>query len=256
MNSANATSTGSAHAPPGAHDTRGPRGQLVLIPGLAADERMWRAQLDALAEWSPVVSAVATRASSIEAMAAQVLADHQGPLVLCGASMGGMIAMEAVRQSPGRIRALALLGTNARPESAEMQTLREVAVKLFEQGRAEEVIRPNVTMAFHPDHARDKALVDAYLEFVLEAGGAQLAAQNRAVIARPDARLHLPHVQCPTLVMCGESDRLTPPECAREIAALVPAARLVMVPRAGHMLTMEEPDFVNAALIEWLRSLN
>ena len=229
--------------------------QLVLIPGLAADARMWHAQIEALAEWSPVVADVATSAASIEAMAAQLLADHDGALVLCGASMGGMIAMEAVRQAPGRIRALALLGTNARPESGEMRQLRETAVRLFDEGRAEEVIRPNVSMAFHPGHAKNKALVDAYLAFVLEAGGTQLAAQNRAVIARPDARLHLPHVACPTLVMCGDSDRLTPPELAREIAALVPGARLVMVPHAGHMLTMEEPDFVNAALAAWLRSL-
>jgi pimeloyl-ACP methyl ester carboxylesterase len=57
------------------------------------------------------------------------------------------------------------------------------------------------------------------------------------------------------LVMCGEADLLTPPERSREIAALVPQAKLVMVPRCGHMLTMERPDVVNATLAEWLASL-
>jgi pimeloyl-ACP methyl ester carboxylesterase len=52
--------------------------------------------------------------------------------------------------------------------------------------------------------------------------------------------------------MCGDTDRLTPPECSREIAALVPGAQLEMVPRCGHMLTMERPDVVNATLAEWL----
>ena len=93
------------------------------------------------------------------------------------------------------------------------------------------------------------------MRFVLEAGAEQLIAQNRAVIARPDARLHLPKVRCPVLVMCGEADQLTPPECSREIARLCPRSRLVLVPRCGHMLTMEQPEAVNAALEEWLTSV-
>jgi pimeloyl-ACP methyl ester carboxylesterase len=55
--------------------------------------------------------------------------------------------------------------------------------------------------------------------------------------------------------MHGESDRLVPLECAREIAALVPQAQLVIVPRCGHMLTMERPEVVNEALARWLSAL-
>lgn len=227
---------------------------LILLPGLAADEAMWRAQLEGLAGFSPVVADAHTRADSIEAMAAALLAQHAGDLVLCGASMGGMIAMEAARQAPGRVRALALLGTDARPDSAEMKALREAAIELFAQGRVREVIEPNVAFAFHPDHAQ--ALAPAYLEFVLAAGAQQLIAQNRAIIARPDARPHLPALRCPVLVMCGEDDRIAPPECSREIAALVPQAQLVVVPRCGHMLTMERPEVVNATLDEWLRQVS
>ena len=225
-------------------------GTLILIPGLAGDAAMWREQLPALAPWRPQVSDVHTREDGIPAMAAALLRQHAGPLVLCGASMGGMVAMEAARQAPERIAGLALLGTDARPDSPEMTALREAAIVLFAQGRAREVIAPNIAMAFHPDHAA--ALGAAYLEFVLGAGAEQLIRQNRAVIARPDARPHLQRLQCPVLVMCGEADLLAPPERSREIAALVPQAQLVMVPRCGHMLTMERPEVVNAALAEWL----
>jgi pimeloyl-ACP methyl ester carboxylesterase len=169
--------------------------------------------------------------------------------------MGGMVAMEAARQAPDRVRGMALLGTTAQPETPEMQALREAAIVLFEQDRVAEVIEPNVGLAFHPAQAQDRALVQCYLDFVLRAGAAQLIRQNRAVIGRPDARSHLPALRCPTLVMCGDTDQLTPPEYAREIAALVPAAELVMVPRCGHMLTMEQPDFVNARLLAWLQRL-
>jgi pimeloyl-ACP methyl ester carboxylesterase len=226
--------------------------RLILLPGLAGDPVMWQAQLAALGAWQPSVSDVHMRHDTVGRMAAALLAETAGALVLCGASMGGMIAMEAARQAPGRIAALALLGTTARPETPEMRQLREAAIELFAQDRLREVIEPNVGFAFHPEHAGNKALVQPYLEFVLRAGAAQLIRQNRAVIERPDARDHLPRLRCATLVMCGDADQLTPPENSREIARLVPGAELVIVPRCGHMLTMEQPRQVNAALLAWL----
>lgn len=230
--------------------------QLILLPGLAGNDVMWRAQLAALPpHFHPRVADVHQRHGTLPAMAAALLEETEGELILCGASMGGMLAMEAARQAPRRVRGLALLGTSARPETPEMRTLRENAIVLFGQGRAEEVIRPNVAFAFAPENAQNEALVQAYLGFVLAAGAEQLIRQNRAVIERPDARTHLPKVGCPTLVLCGENDALTPPECAREIAALVPGAELQLLPCCGHMLTMEQPAAVNAALLAWLAKL-
>ena len=229
--------------------------QLVLLPGLAGDATMWRAQAAALADFHPHIADVHMRHDSIPAMAAALLAETEGLLVLCGASMGGMVAMEAARQAPQRVRGLALLGTTAQPESAQMRSLREAAIELFEQGRLAEVIEPNLMYAFHPDSLRDAALVRDYLGFVYRAGAAQLARQNRAVSARPDARAHLPSLRCPVLVMCGEDDQLTPPDGAREIAQCVPGAQLRLVPRCGHMLTMEQPQAVNAQLRDWLATL-
>ena len=228
---------------------------LLLVPGLAGDAVMWRAQLQGLADRQPVVTEVHTRHDSIPAMAAALLQQYPGRLVLCGASMGGMIAMEAARQAPGRIAGLALLGTVASPETEAMRALRESAIELFSQGRLAEVIEPNVDFAFHPDNALNRQLVDRYLEFVLRAGAGQLISQNRAVISRPDARLHLARLECPVLVMCGEADQLTPPQHSREIAGLCPNSRLVLVPRSGHMLTMEQPEVVNAVLRDWLDSV-
>ncbi len=230
--------------------------KLILLPGLACDAGLWEAQLTALpAHWQTSVTDVAQRCDSIEAMAAQLLAEHEGPLVLCGASMGGMVAMEAARQAPARVRGLALLGTSARPETPDMQAMREQAIALFEQGRTEEVLRANVFFAFDRSHPDLKALAARYLSLVMRAGAAQLVRQNRAVIARPDARVHLPALRCPVLVVTGAADALTPPDCAREIAALVPQAELHLLPGSGHMLTMEQPAAVNALLLEWLGRL-
>lgn len=227
--------------------------QLVLLPGLASNAVMWQHQLAALPhDWNPHVTDVHSRFGTIGDMAQALLQEYAGELILCGASMGGILAMEVANRAPSRIKALALLGTNARPETPDMAKLREAAIEFFKQGRVKEVLTVNLPMAFHPSRAKDEALTQTYLDFVLEAGADQLIRQNRAIMSRPDARLHLPQVTCPTLVMCGDSDQLTPPECSREIAALIPGAELVMIPHCGHMLTMERPEEVSAALLEWL----
>lgn len=226
---------------------------LILLPGLACNQRMWQHQLAALPRaLNTRVTDVHTRFDTVQAMASALLQEHAGSLMLCGASMGGMLAMEVARQAPERIKALALLGTNARPEAPDMRALREAAIVFFEQGRAEEVLKFNLSLAFHKSRAKDTTLTQTYLDFVLAAGTAQLVQQNRAVMARPDARLHLPQVTCPTLVLCGDSDQITPPECSHEIAALIKGARLQFIADCGHMLTMERPSVVTNALLDWL----
>lgn len=227
--------------------------QLILLPGLASNAVMWQHQLAVLPHaLEPAVTDVHSRCESIPQMAQALLQAHAGDLILCGASMGGIIAMEVARQAPARVKGLALLGTNARPETPDMAKLREAAIEFFKQGRVKEVLTVNLPMAFHPSRAKDETLTQTYLDFILAAGPDQLIRQNRAIMSRPDARLHLPNVTCPTVVMCGDGDQLTPPECSREIATLIPDAELVMIPRCGHMLTMERPEEVNAALLRWL----
>ncbi len=226
---------------------------VVLIPGLAANHRMWQAQHRELgALWPTAVATAHQTCDSITAMAQAVLDEFAGDLVLCGASMGGMIAMEAIRLAPSRVRALALLGTVAHPETPEMHQLRSDAIALFAQGRAEEIIRANVALAFHPEHATDPSLTGQYLDMVLEAGTETLIRHNRAVMTRPDARAHLAQIACPTLVLCGEADQLTPAEHSHLIAANITGARLELIERCGHMLTMEQPASVSRVLREWL----
>ena len=227
--------------------------RLLFLPGLACDSTMWQAQLAEMpAHLSACATNIHTRHDTLEAMAGTLLAEHVGELILCGASMGGMLAMEVARQAPARIRGLALLGTSARPEDAATRALREAAIVLFEQGRMAEVLLANLPLAFDASRAADTALHQSYLGMIGRAGAAQLVAQNRAVIARPDALAHLGRLRCPVLVLCGESDQLTPPERSRELAAAIPGAELALLPQCGHMLTMEQPEALNARLLDWL----
>lgn len=227
---------------------------LVMVPGLACDGRLFRDQMPALAGVLPALLAtLPTQAESIDVMAEQLLAQHPGPLVLVGASMGGMVALRAHSLAPDRVRGLALLGSSARPDSPEMTRLRNQAIELFEAGRAAEVLRANAVFAFHAAHAR--SLIDDYLDMVLEGGAERLVQHNRALISRPDQRPALAQVRCPTLVLCGEDDRLLPPENSRELAAGIAGADLHLLPRCGHMLTWESPRTVTSLLLDWCRRL-
>jgi pimeloyl-ACP methyl ester carboxylesterase len=199
------------------------------------------------------VSDVHFRFVTLPEMARALLVEHPGPLVLCGASMGGILAFEVLRQAPQRVRGLALLGTTARPDSPEIAALRAAAFAMIEAGRYEDMIRGNVPFSFHADRLGERELVDAYLDMLRRAGPEQLVRQNLATAARPDSRPLLPTLRCPTLVLCGDSDAVTPVEASREIAQLVPGAELELMDRCGHMLTMERPREVGAALLGWLR---
>jgi pimeloyl-ACP methyl ester carboxylesterase len=157
------------------------------------------------------------------------------------------------RQAPQRVRGLALLGTTARPDTPELVTLRTNAIAEFEAGHADPLLPANALFAFHRSH--QVRLVEDYIEMVQRAGTASLVRQNRAVMARADLRPTLGAITCPTLVVGGADDLLTPPDCSREIAAAIPGAQLQLLPECGHMLTWEQPQAVTGLLQGWLAGL-
>jgi pimeloyl-ACP methyl ester carboxylesterase len=227
---------------------------ISLLPGLACDAELWREQVAALEPLRPVrVSDVHMRHASLSEMAAALLQQTPGDLLLCGTSMGGMLALEVLRQAPQRVKALALLASSARADTPELIQLRSDAIRLFEQGRMREVLQANIVFAFDPAHA--KALTPRYLAMMDRAGADQLIVQNRAVMARADQRPWLPQVRCPTLVVVGRNDLLTPPEHGREMASLIAGAQFELIDECGHLLTWEQPQRVNRLLIDWLARL-
>jgi pimeloyl-ACP methyl ester carboxylesterase len=76
--------------------------------------------------------------------------------------------------------------------------------------------------------------------------------QQQAIITRPESRPGLGAIKCPTLVLVGDGDEATPPELAREIAGAIGGSRLAMIPDCGHLSTLEQPEKVAAALVDWM----
>jgi pimeloyl-ACP methyl ester carboxylesterase len=230
------------------------RPTLVLLPGLACDASLWAPQAAALdaAGWATAVSDAHERAPTLEAMAQLLLDEHDGPLLLGGASMGGMVALHAALRAPARVAGLVLVGSSARADSEEVKRLRADAIDHFEHGDVEPFLRINAPLALHPRRVTDTALIERYLAMVLRGGVVPLIAQNRAVMQRPDLRPRLREIRCPALVLVGEADGLTPPDHARELAAGLPRAELDVIEGAGHLPTIETPEAVSTRLLAWL----
>ncbi len=225
---------------------------LVLIPGLACTARLFEAQIAALSESRNVVVAEHTRDDSIPAIAARLLKDAPEHFALAGLSMGGYVALEVVRQAPERVRRLALLDTSARPDTPEARQDRERLIALAQAGRLEDIHSKLWPRLVHTEHQSDQELQDVVFEMMRETGPDAYVRQQRAIMGRADSRPLLPGIEIPTLILVGEGDAITPPEIAREMADMIEWASLAIVPGAGHLSTIEQPERVAQTMRLWL----
>ena len=135
---------------------------LVLIPGLLCDERLWRHEMEGLADLAdPILVPDVTGQDSMQGMAREVLATAPERFALAGLAMGGYVALEIVRQAPDRVEALALLDTSARPDTPEQTKTRLALIKMARDGRFDEVWRTLLPKIVHPDRVDDPGIVAA-----------------------------------------------------------------------------------------------
>jgi pimeloyl-ACP methyl ester carboxylesterase len=226
---------------------------VLLVPGLACSPRLYASQLPAL--WhavGPVTVADHTTASSVEDITAAILALAPPRFHLVGLSMGGYISLEILRQAPERVAKLALLDTTARPDLPEQTERRRKLIALAETGKLfaiNDLLWPLLVHESRQNDAALRATLDAMMD---ETGADAFIRQQHAIIGRPDSRPFLPSVRAQTLVIVGDSDKITTPVMNEEIAAGIPGARLETVRECGHLSTLEQPAMVTKLLVDWL----
>jgi pimeloyl-ACP methyl ester carboxylesterase len=223
--------------------------ELVLLPGLLCDQRLWRdvvAGLDVHAQVADL-----TQDDSIAAMAARVLTRAPARFALAGLSMGGYVALEFMRQAPERVTHLALLDTSARADDAARQQARLDGIAMVKQGRFTAVSRGLLENLLAPQHWGGP-LAEEVQAMSERVGQAAYLRQQAAIMNRVDSRPMLGDINVPTLVGVGEADKLTPPELAEEIAAGIPGADMVRFADSAHLPTMEHPAAVVGAMQAWL----
>jgi pimeloyl-ACP methyl ester carboxylesterase len=233
-----------------------PRTPLVLVAGLLCDERLWQPQAERLADLANPVIANVIGDGSVSEMARSVLgtAPSAGRFALAGLSMGGYVALELMRVAPDRVARLALLDTSARADTPEQTLARRELIELAENGRFEEVPRRLLPGVFHPDRLDDERLTSTVFGMADAVGPEAFVRQEEAIIGRPDSRGTLTGIACPTLVLCGREDAMTPLPLHEEMASLIPGSRLRVIEKCGHLSTIERPEAVTAALREWLET--
>lgn len=229
--------------------------RVVFLPGLLCDSQLWRPQIEGLAQRIEPWVADLNRDDSIEAMARRVLAEAPFErFALCGLSMGGYVALELMRQAPQRVERLALLDTQAIGETPEARERRLALIALAQGGKFPTVLERLLPLELYAPRLEDADLVGVIKSMARNVGEQAYLRQQQAILHRPDATSSLPAIACPTLVLCGEQDQLTPRARHVEMAERIPRAILDVVPACGHMSTLEKPLEVNRALGAWLQS--
>lgn len=193
-----------------------------------------------------------------EDAAALITALNAGPCHFVGLSMGGFVAMRLAARRPELIRSLVLIETSADPEPQEnvprYRMLNLIARWLSLRLVAGSVMKIMFGQKFLNDPARASQR-EALKRKLVSNDRIGITRAVSGVIMRKSIYDELDRIKCPTLIMVGDQDVATVPARSERIHARIPQSKLVIIPGAGHSSSIEEPEAVNRAIIEFLNSL-
>jgi pimeloyl-ACP methyl ester carboxylesterase len=249
---------------------RGAGTPLLLVHGFPLDHAMWTAQIDGLSARhrviapdlpgfgrSPAVADKFSMAQFADDLAALLDVLHVvEPIVCCGLSMGGYIALQFWHRHRARLRGLVLCDTRAAADAPEAAQARlAVADRVLCEGPG--VLAEGMLPRLFSDATRQQrpALVDEVRSVILAADRRGVAAAARGMAERPDMTSELARIDCPALVIAGENDVISPPDEMRSLAQAMPRASFVEVAAAGHLAPLENPAEVNAAMGAFLATI-
>lgn len=226
---------------------------LLLLSGLLCDDTVW-------SDVAGILSAtVDTRIvnfpdfNSITRMAEHVLKTAPERFAVAGHSMGGRVALEMARLAPERLQRIALLDTGVHPRrDTEVESRGRLVALAREHGMAAlaaEWLPPMMGAS----QARIDELMPRLTAMVERATPDSFAAQNAALLERPEAAAILASIDVPLLLVSGRFDKWSPLAQHEEMQRSSRGARLVTIDDAGHMAPIEQPGAVAAALHGWLQ---
>ena len=226
---------------------------LVLLPGMMCTAELFSHQIACFSKERAVHFSPLVAHDAIGNLAEEVLKHAPSKFALCGLSMGGIVAMEVVRQAPERVTGLALLDTNPLAELDSVKQGRAPQIDKVKAGGLCEVMRDEMKPNYLFDGDGKAEILDVCLKMALELGDDVFIRQSQALRDRVDQTETLRAVKVPTLVLCGEADRLCPAEKHELMAELVHGAILKVIKRAGHLPVLEQAEVVNGLLKTWLK---
>ncbi|MDJ1007932.1 MAG: alpha/beta hydrolase [Paracoccaceae bacterium] len=224
---------------------------LLFLPGMMCDARLFAPQIAAFSGTRAVQVAPMT-GETVEDIAASVIANAPPHFALAGLSMGGIVAMEVLRQAPDMVTRLALLDTNPMAETPEVAAAREPQIALVKAGRLEDVMRDEMKPRYLAPGPKRIEVLNVVMEMAKSLGPDLFVTQSRALMRRPDQQETLRTADCPVLVLVGSHDTVCPVSRHEFMASIIPNATLEIIEDAGHLPTLEKPEETTAALDRWL----
>jgi pimeloyl-ACP methyl ester carboxylesterase len=229
-----------------------PRTTLVLLPGLLNTRRVFEHQIAALSDLVECIVPEPWHHDSVAAMAEAALALAPERFALAGFSMGGYVAFEIMRRAAARVERLALIDTQATPDSPESTTRRRGLLEQTRIGRFHGIQRSLLPQLVHRRNINETAITQPIFDMAQEIGADGFVREQTAIMARPDSRPLLVDIDVPTVVIVGRQDQVTPLPRSEEMAADIATSRLVVLEECGHMSPLEKPAEVATALRRWL----
>ena len=225
---------------------------IVLLPGLLDDRRMWDTQVQSLADEADVVALDLDSQTTVAEGAVNVLDAVPGQLALVGFSMGGYVSLEIFRQAPERVSRLALIDTSARADDAAKKRARHQQIELAQSGGYASLVDDAIPTVIHPSRLQDDVLVSTLRTMALRIGPQAYIRQQQTCMSRPDSRDMLSSITCPSIIVCGREDTLTPPSLSYELGKALEAP-VILIDECNHYTPLEQPHALTALLRGWLQ---
>lgn len=233
---------------------------LVLLHAFPLTSAMWRPQFEAFADQWPVITPDLPPVGSMDVLAdgiAQRIREHDlPPVVLGGLSMGGYVVFAILRRHPELVRAIVLADTRPGPDTPEVRDRRSAQQAQVASEGAGPIIEGSLkslpsayTREARPD------VMDELRGIMEQVPPEWITAALEAMKHRPDSTPQLADLDLPALVVVGADDTVTPPNVAEDMAQRLPNARLAVIPKAGHLSNLEDPNAFNAELRSFLETL-
>jgi len=259
--------------PPPEFSTSRPRGHgggllgtLVLIHGFPLSARMWEGQLGLAAQgWRVIAPQLRGFDHTPSPSVASSMDDYAGDLVdlldglhidqavIGGLSMGGYVTFALFRHAARYFRGMVLADTRAQADAPPAVEARQRMLQAVnEHGSAAAADEMLPKLVCDATRARRPEVTDALRAMIVGNTRETVAGAIVALMTRPDSTPLLPTIHCPTLILVGDQDAITPPALSEEMQRGIPGAELVVIPEAGHMSNIEQPVAFNAALARFL----